>query len=45
MMGKKIPDEINRINSQNSTGPKAPEGKQRSAMNLFKLAQRIIDSA
>jgi len=25
--------EINRANSQNSTGPKTPEGKQRSALN------------
>ena len=35
-MRKEIRDEINRANAEKSTGPKATEGKQRSAMNVFK---------
>ena len=35
-MRKEIRDEINRANSEKSTGPKTNEGKQRSAMNAFK---------
>jgi hypothetical protein len=35
-MRKEIRDQINQANALKSTGPKTPEGKQRSGMNAFK---------
>jgi hypothetical protein len=44
-MRKEIRDEINRANSQKSTGPKTSHGKQQSCMNAFKhglTGQKLI---